>query len=517
MTLESLPEEIISLILQSCGSFSQLRCLILCCKTTHDVWMSNQRTILWAVGQTAIPGFSDALIAVRATNISKKYILRGELPPDPFPVSTLPGTSSKPELEEIKQVRSFTHLARYLETHTRSPHDKRPDFLPHRWYFESLSWEPEVWDEWREGYHRAIYQYLTAGAVLCRAYYEPILSSARPRGFLSSLVGLLAGVFVSRSQGGGDEDGDGDTQEDDGYPTWFSKEEQRYLQTVPIYDSHQHDSDAWERAFKPLEEIFLAESRKQACPRQNSTTSTQHSTSNPKDSKKAIYHTFGSRSKNPHSLSPAHAETLFHQILQFLHLIDGDIRYQISLPGDTPAENTSDPLSHSLSCFLFGSFTLMDIRIRQYPTSPTASASASAFAYAFATPTLPILTPETLPNAPSKEYLSFGNMHNYLKKVHDISGLANCYGNNPIRKTPPPASFFVEYMLRRYFGLRFSEAMFDSTVEGRCAWCAFHQFGGVFLDDGNGVGETGYVGGDLLERVDGERSLAVFREDAWYY
>ncbi|KAL4869847.1 hypothetical protein BDV12DRAFT_208177 [Aspergillus spectabilis] len=496
MTPESLPEDIISLILQSCESFSQLHSLMLSSKTIHAVWTCNQRTILWNVGQAAIPGFSDALIAVRATNIAKDSILRGDLPPTPFPTTHLFGTISKPTLDEIQQIQSLSYLAQYLETRTCSPRDKSPNFLPHKWYFDSLSWEPATWNVWREGYHRAIYRYLTAGAVLCPAYYEPILSPEKPRGFLSSLVGLLEGVALQE----GDEEGEE-------YPSWFSEAEQKYLQTIPLYDGQQHEK--WETAFKPLEEIFLSESRKQAHAHPTSTTTPLQSKK--QGLEKSLYSIFGSKAKNLQSLDPGHAEALFHHILQFLYLVDGDIRCQISLPGDTPAEDTSEPISHSLSCFLFGSFTLMNITIRDNPTTKSPSA--------FATPTFPILTSATLQATTPTiiEYLGFSNMHNYLKKVWDVSGIPNSYGD-PIFKTAPPVSFFVEFMLRKYFGLRFAVRMFNSSVEVRCAWFAFHQFGGVFRGFGPTTGkEGGYVGQDLLEGVDVERPEVWFDEFAWYY
>ncbi|KAL4879285.1 hypothetical protein BJY04DRAFT_229213 [Aspergillus karnatakaensis] len=477
MCLDSLPEEIISLVLQSCDSFYQLRTLISTSKTIHTAWKDNQRSILWKVGETAVPGFTDALIAVRATNIAQNSILRGELPLSPFPTAHLSGT-------------------KHLEAKTRNPRDKKPAFLPHKWYFDSLSWGRSTWETWREGYHRAIYRYLTAGAVLCRSYYEPILSKDRPKGFLSSLVGLLEGVPIQGSDGEGE------------YSAWFSEPGQRYLKTIHLYDSQQHES--WGEAFQSLEEIFLTESRKQ---------SQQPAISPPKQpqNQKSLYNTFSSNGKNHQSLDSTHAETLFTQLLQFLYLVDGDIRCQISLPGDSPSENTSEPLSDTLTCFLFGSFTLMNINIRRCPTCKTSSA--------FASPILPKLTTKTLQSTTTtdKEFLGFSNMHNYLKKVWDVSGIPNCYGD-PIRKTPPPIAFFVEYMLRKYFGLRFATGMFDSTREIRCAWFAFHQFGGVFTgfapglqDEGNGVRKGSYVGQDLLESVDVPRPIVVYDEYAWYY
>ncbi|KAL4928193.1 uncharacterized protein BDV17DRAFT_291938 [Aspergillus undulatus] len=524
MPLDALPGELIALVLQSCDSFYTLRDMILTSKTLYTVWKCNQRIILWDVGQAAIPGFTDALIAVRATTISKDSILAGDLPPHPFPTSTLSGDAIKPTLAEIQHIQSFAKLARYLEHRTRDPSNKDRAFLPHRWYFDSLSWESQTWSIWRENYHRTVYRYLTAGAVLCRAYYEPLVSDRKPQGALSSLLSILEGIA------GRDSESE--------YPAWYTEEEKRYLATIPLYDCRMYEQ--WGSAFEALEEIFIQESGKQSQAQQ---TGDIYKPQPSEGLGATFFKTFtpkhaptNSKHPNPHPLNPTHSETLFTSLLQFLHLIDGDIRCFISLPGDTPVENPSHPVQHSLSVFLFGSFTFMDVNIRQC-NNPLSGGAHCQCLSAFARTSLPDLTSHSLatsdPNPSGSgtgssntnmdmKYLAFPSMHNHLKKIHDASGIPNCYGH-PILKTPPPSSFFIEYMMRKYFGLRFSAYMFDATVEVRAAWFAFHQAGGVFTGyaprDGP-EGKGGYVGNDLLVRdteTQGDWPVPVFDEDAWYY
>ncbi|KAI9367891.1 hypothetical protein BJX61DRAFT_262708 [Aspergillus egyptiacus] len=493
-TLTSLPEELIALVLQSCPSFSDLRNLLLTSKTIYSAWQHNQRVTLWHVGQASIPAFSDALIAVRSTAIAKEFLLRHELPPDPFPVSSLSGEAIKPSLDEVKQVQDFTELAKYLERKTCSTEDKIPNFMPHRWYFDSLAWDESTWTAWREGYHRSVYRYLTAGAVLCRAYYTPLVSPKRPRGFLANVLTILEGIGAQQSE----------------YPDWFSEREQAYLATIPLYSIEGHES--WGKAFGCLEEIFLQESRKQQ--QQNNPTASGPYTSTishvdpPEESGlRPLKALFGPKARNTQSLPPSHADTLLQQILQFFYLVDGEIRYLISLPGDTPAEDPADRLTHTVDAILFGSFSLARINIRQRADGSEA---------AFANPVLAPLQASSLSNggiATEAEYLGFVNMHNYLMKVWDVGGIPNCYADDPIRKTPPPVSFFVEYMLRRYFGLRLAVTMFDATVENRCAWYAFHQYGGVFT----GTAPEWYVGEDIVQGVDEPVPRAVYDEYACYY
>lgn len=76
--------------------------------------------------------------------------------------------------------------------------------------------------------------------------------------------------------------------------------------------------------------------------------------------------------------------------------------------------------------------------------------------------------------------------------------------------------------MRKYFRLRFACTMFDSTHEIRCAWYAFHQFGGVFTGFGPGPGsdedeDITYVGQDLLVSADEPTPVPCYDEHAWYY
>lgn len=395
----------------------------------------------------------------------------------------------------MKHALEFAHLAQYLEGKTRSPVGKRREFLPDMWYFDSLVWTPRTWQVWRENYHRAVYRYLTAGAVLCRAYYAALVSERKPAGFLSSLLSTLEGIAVRSNRE---------------YPEWFTEDEKRYLSTIPLYDSQAYAH--WESAFKPLEEIFVSESKKQSqllgpvTPPQPAEGLSQ-----------CLQCIFGAEAKNLQSLHPTHADTLFQQTLQFLSLIDDDIRLLIALPGDTPLEPIDNPINPpSTTAFLFGSFTPMNITIRRGQCQCKCITTS-----AFATPLLPPLNSKSLPTVTPSQYLSFSNMHNYLKKVHDASSLPNCY-SDPLRKTPPPISFFSEYMMRKYFRLRFACTMFDSTHEIRCAWYAFHQFGGVFTGFGPGPGsdedeDITYVGQDLLVSADEPTPVPCYDEHAWYY
>ncbi|KAL4809876.1 hypothetical protein BDV18DRAFT_156253 [Aspergillus unguis] len=450
-TLDTLPSELLALISSNLSSFKDLQSLLQTSKNIYTAWKSNQRTILWSIGQASIPAFGDALIAARATNISKDSVLQGSLPPTPFPAQHLPGETHKPTLSETRQILSFNRLARHLCTKARNPESKRKFFLPHRWYFDSCSsWSQRTWTVWEENYHRAVYWYLTAGAMLSRAYMEPLVSEKRPSGFLENLVGILEGRrdythyirLLSGSQG---ESSSSSSSEGRQYQFqnreqgWFTSSEKEYLQSIPLYNSQT--TDTWPSAFADLEALFVQENK-----RLSLQTSPSQQTRPSEGLKKPLLSIYGIDGTNTQGLDKEHHSTLFSSLLQFLYLIDGDMRYMISLPGDTPSEALGSGIKDRMSVFLFGSFTLMDLTLGN-----TTTGNISAFAK---------------PAISSKNNgFGFPYMHNLLKKIHDVSGLPNCY-DSPIRKTPPIASFFVEYMLRKYFSLKFNYTMFDATREG---------------------------------------------------
>lgn len=344
---------------------------------------------------------------------------------------------------------------------------------------------------WEENYHRAVYFYLTAGAVLCRAYLEPLLDTNKPKRFLDSLVGILEG---RRNTLGGSRDREREGQSQR-YEDWFTEEEKAYIRGIPLYNSQA--SSQWVEKFSELESLLLQQTRSRSLHIPRQSVSHPHPYSG---LKKPLLQLYGRNSRNPGSLDKKHHETLFNSLLQFLYLIDGDMRYLISLPGDTTDQNQSpNEVVHSTQAFLYGSFTLMDITIRRGK-----GGNEGIFAGPLSSPS---------PSDISK-VSTFPYMHNYLKKIHDASGLPNTHGD-PIWKTPPLVTFFIEYMLRRYFGLRFRYTMFDATLEVRCAWCAFHQYGGVFTGYGPGCGCS--IGGDLLMSMESESPPVVFDQDAWYY
>ncbi|PWY70311.1 hypothetical protein BO94DRAFT_569526 [Aspergillus sclerotioniger CBS 115572] len=113
------------------------------CKHLHSIYVSNKYSVLGKIGPRDIPAFDDAVIAVRATRIVLESFDKCHFPPDPFPFDCLSLEAQTPSLDDIRL---------------------------------------------RENFRRAMYRSFLMGAVLCRAYQEPLSplkeDDDRPQDFL---------------------------------------------------------------------------------------------------------------------------------------------------------------------------------------------------------------------------------------------------------------------------------------------------------------------------------------------
>ncbi|KAF7118655.1 hypothetical protein CNMCM5793_008193 [Aspergillus hiratsukae] len=297
-SISALPCEVIGLILANCEIFGHLRHAIFTCKTFYSAWKSHTGSIIWHVGQSEIVGFTDALIAVRATGIAKEAILRGDLPPSPFPLGELSGELRKPTLDEMKILFDFQHLVECLERLAKKHSD------PY-WFgcIESLESEDrnKAWIVWKERFHVAMYRSFVSGAALYRAYYEPLT--------LASTCGLQRFLDQYRRHAEAQEE-----EEEDNGDGPFTSAEKRYLLQHPIFrfEEFQQHGDI----FQPLADIFVQESKRKA-----KVVNTLRGAS--------LYERYGARQYDPDILERSHSQALFHQLLQFLSVTDSPMLGEI--------------------------------------------------------------------------------------------------------------------------------------------------------------------------------------------
>ncbi|GIK04039.1 hypothetical protein Aspvir_008114 [Aspergillus viridinutans] len=458
--ITSLPCEVLGLVLANCESFTQLRDATLTCKSFYSAWKSHTGLILWNIGQFEIVGFTDALIAVRATEIAKQAILKGHLPPSPFPLGQLSGDVRKPTLDELKVLFNFRHLVECLERLAKDDsHAYWCDFI------ESLEPEDRInaWMVWKERFHVALYRSFLSGAALYRAYHEPLT--------LASTCGLphFLDKFWSNME---DEDGEDEEeeQEEDHHSDPFTPAEKRYLVQYPIFrfEEFQYHGDI----FQPLADIFVQESK-----RKTEVVSTLRGAS--------LYERYGAKQYDPDILERSHSQALFHQLLQFMFVAHSPMLRKIirNEDGSDYQQRHNEPTlkemigrSRTVSVIFFDVFSLEEIIMPE-----DVEDAGETFVLARPGVERPMVDEANLPGL---EYAS-RNLGLFLHEIKWFSGQPNCYW--PGCGTPPPEFQFMRYMLAKYFHLRFKDDTWDwennrNHAQPILPWIRFIISGDVFCE-----------------------------------
>ncbi|KAM7200863.1 hypothetical protein V8F20_005105 [Naviculisporaceae sp. PSN 640] len=233
--LFGIPELVIHL-LQQCDGFQDAIALASTCKVLASIWRAHFPVIIWPVAQAEIPGFSQALMAARATKLVCDAFEANRLPPDPFPLQELSGIIRKPDLEDIERVFDLRHFVRCVEQMSRDwEHVGNQQILSHSLGEEEY---PREWETMRDHFHTAMYRVLYVGAALTRPYLEPLLlaPTEAPPDLLRRL-GIL------------------DNMNDYDSRAWRS-EDLRYFGQFPIYDFEASD-DKWEPVFGDVARFLL--------------------------------------------------------------------------------------------------------------------------------------------------------------------------------------------------------------------------------------------------------------------
>lgn len=132
---------------------------------------------------------------MRATAIVLKAYQAGALPPAVVAINSLSGKSKLPDLAELKEVLNMQHLVRCIEYiflnskfHKRYEtnlfpyirRDRNPaarQGFPYYLKENILGAENAKIDSFRDGFFRAMYRLLLAGAVLARPYMAPLFQA----------------------------------------------------------------------------------------------------------------------------------------------------------------------------------------------------------------------------------------------------------------------------------------------------------------------------------------------------
>ncbi|KAF8851656.1 hypothetical protein BDZ45DRAFT_808142 [Acephala macrosclerotiorum] len=200
-SIPPIPVELLTRIFESCDDFPQVVALASVCKGTHAAWVTNSGTIIWSVAKSQIRSFDDALMAVRATAIVLKAYQAGTSPPV-VAMNSLSGNSKLPDVAELKEVFNMQYLVRCIEWmyfNSRELHlgecednlfkDMKYGHYPsdQRRFPECLSKDipgakNATIDSFRDGFYRAMYRLLLAGAVLAKPYMAPLFQARKEGG-----------------------------------------------------------------------------------------------------------------------------------------------------------------------------------------------------------------------------------------------------------------------------------------------------------------------------------------------
>ncbi|GIJ98260.1 hypothetical protein Aspvir_000376 [Aspergillus viridinutans] len=425
------------IIIQILKNFDTVEEVVVCassCRRFHDVWLCHAPQIIWTIGQKQILAFDDALMAVRATEIVLESFQKEELPPDPFPLSALSGAVRKPSRREFQQVRDFEHLAECAEQIYVEDEEQLKDEIQHD--------QPDgtaLWVLWRARFHSSVYRVLLAGAVLYRAYQEPMYLAANwglPN-FLEKYVEALASDDMSSEPVGGDE--------------------LDYLMTFAPYNLGEsggiHDS------FKALAEFLVQQGKKRAHQQKLHVQTT------------AILPTFAA----PQGLSDSEAAVLFIELSQLLFASEVLVGIQDRQSPIIVNGNGSE--EHGRTCFapdllykparttpvvLFGTF------FPEYISTPAAAADA-VDSHLVATP--------ISRTSQTRSGVGFQHIYQFLYDLHRMAGRDNEFSSQD--PAPYPHHKFFEYMFKEYLGLRFVDSEFD------CHYDLFRGDGSIFAERGD--------------------------------
>jgi hypothetical protein len=392
---------------------------------------------------------------MRATEIAKEAILKGHLPPSPFPLSQLSGEVRKPTLDELKILFDFEHLVECLERLAKKHSNP--------YWFDCIeSLEPEhrikAWMVWKERFHVAMYRLFLSGVALYRAYREPLT--------LASTRGLPDFLDQYRRT----TDAEDYEEQDNGDKDFFTSAEKCYLLQYPVFrfEEFQQHGDI----FQPLADIFVHEGKRKARV-ENTLTGA------------SLYERYGASQYDPDILERSHSQALFHQVMQFMSVAHSPMLANTMRNQDgseyhnrdnEPTPKEMSERRRTVTVIFFNVFSLEEIIM-------PGNVEDAVETFVLARPAFerPVVDEANL----SGLEFAFRHLWHLLHKIQWYSGQPNFYW--PSCRTPPPAFQFMRYMLSKYFRLRFRDDTWDlrnsrNHVPPIRAWTKFAISGDVFCE-----------------------------------
>ena len=355
-----------------------------------------------------------------------------QLPLSPVPLLELGVHARKPDIRELKQVRDLHHLARCVE-HMYYHADRG---TLHSWDTPSGLSDGER-HRMVSRFHCAMYRVLFAGAILTREYLEPLFFAPiqGPPGFLHRFFTSMRGQETHELNG-------------------LTQKDMEYLERFPVYDL-EAGQEKWEPAFGDLASWLL-------------------------DDIEATF-TNVEPAKRPRLGMGAEELGRLQEVAFFLaaydHIMDKLFNeFHPSTGGDEDV-SISDMIPppfpgrvRKVSIAMFGVF-----RPEEVSTPERVEDSSTCYLV-----NEPLVREEQQTPTSQDDCLSpwTADTRWVLEILHKQSGRPNLRNGLP---SPPPALRFIEFVLAKFFKVRFVDGVFDEdTRHGRTET---YEYG--FLEDLN--------------------------------
>ena len=267
-----------------------------------------------------------------------------------------------------------------------------------------------TWYTWRERFHRSMYRVFLMGAVLCRVYQEPLMTSSAVlcRAYEESLMLL---------------------EEDTTHRPVLVKWALEHLLKYPIFNFEAYEDH--DPIYGPLADVLVQESkiRAQREPTPENLVYLEEAT--------------------PNELNRIHANKLYAETLECLFaflclsnyhsgraIFDKMLKHDEGLNGDAPG------LKRRVTVVFLGQFYPEEILM------PGCAQNACQFR----------LMKRAIPQSSETTNAYSKNFPDILSDLHLVSGQPNTYGDD--RPTPHPPLQIFQFISRKFLGLRFAEDAF---------------------------------------------------------
>ncbi|KAK4225080.1 hypothetical protein QBC38DRAFT_280395 [Podospora fimiseda] len=178
-----LPAELVVSILGNCHSVKDVVALASTSQRMRQIYLENAAQVMWPVALRSFMAFDLAVLAVRVTKKATDAYHAGQLPQrkDLFPIEKMSAFRRPPAFSELKEAFALDHFAQcflhILESNNLEELDEKNVWLKTLRCRKTDPWFHFLRRLANERIIRALYRTVIWGAVMSRAYQEPLFGA----------------------------------------------------------------------------------------------------------------------------------------------------------------------------------------------------------------------------------------------------------------------------------------------------------------------------------------------------